>query len=72
MQSLSKQQILEIRPGTAKTFVLDTPQALKSAQVYVYQVAKIYPRENVERYRTQANYEDKVLLVEAVAKEPQP
>lgn len=72
MRSLSKQQILDIRPGTAKTFVLDTPQALKSAQVYVYQVAKIYPRENVERYRTQANYEDKVLLVEAVAKQSQP
>lgn len=67
MQKLTKKDILNIKPGAVKVFVLDTAKAVVSARQYAYQLAKVEPRSGIERYKTIADYKNCTIAIEAIA-----
>ena len=67
MKKLTKADILSIKPGQFKVFVLDTAKAVISARQYVWQIGHIEPPNGVSGYTTKADYENKTLYVEALA-----
>lgn len=60
---------MNIRPDGFKTFILDTPKAVRSAVTYAYQLAKDEDMpDGVLKYRTSADYENRTVTIHAVAK----
>lgn len=43
MKKVTKYDILNIKPGKTKVFVLDDAKGVRSAKSYIYQTAKIEP-----------------------------
>lgn len=66
MKKVTKQDILNIKPGKAKVFVLDDAKAIRSAKSYIYQTAKIEPPPGVKRFACSADYSNNTLVVEAI------
>ena len=66
MKKVTKQDILNIKPGKTKVFVLDDAKAIRSAKSYIYQTAKIEPPKGVKRYVCSADYSNNTLAVEAI------
>lgn len=67
MEKVTKQDILNIKPGNKKVFLLDDAKAVRSAKSYIYQTAKIEPPKGVKRFVCCADYDNNTLLVEAIA-----
>lgn len=66
MKKLTKADILGIKPGKIEVFVLDNAKAIMSARQYAWLLGKTEPPEGVARYKTNANFENKTLVIEAV------
>ena len=66
MKKLTKPDILSIKPGKSKAFVFETAKAVASARSYAYQLGYIEPPDGVKGYKTQANFREKTLIIEAV------
>lgn len=66
MKKVTKQDILNIKPGKTKVFVLDDAKAVRSAKSYIYQTAKIEPPQGVKKYTCSADYSNNTLAVEAI------
>lgn len=67
MKKVTKYDILNIKPGKTKVFVLDDAKGVRSAKSYIYQMAKIEPPQGVKRFICHADYSNNTLVVEAVA-----
>lgn len=67
MEKLTKADIIGIKPGKYKVFLLDTKKAIRSARQYVYQINRIELPNGVARYKTSADYSNMTIIVEAVA-----
>lgn len=65
MKKITKNDILSIKGGDKRVFFFDDCKALRSAQTYVYQLAKYDKPDGVSKYSCKANFEDKSLLIEA-------
>lgn len=46
--------------------MFETAKAVASARSYVYQLGYIEPPDGIKGYKTQANFREKTLIVEAV------
>lgn len=66
MKKVTKADILSIKPGELKVFVLDTPKAVVSAKSYALQIGHIEPPAGVARYRTKCDYKNRTIVIEAV------
>lgn len=66
MKKLTKPDVLSIKPGKSRAFVFETAKAVASARSYAYQLGYIEPPDGVKGYKTQANFREKTLIVEAV------
>lgn len=67
MKKVTKCDILNIRPGKTKVFILDDARGVRSARSYIYQTAQIEPPHGVAKYRCHADYVNRTLTVEAIA-----
>jgi hypothetical protein len=67
--SVTKNDILAIRPGRTKVFKVDKPQAIKSAMVMCTYIKnmRLIP-EGVERYTCSSDYTNLYVVITAVRK----
>lgn len=68
MEKLTKADILSVRPGKYKAFLLDSRKAIQSARQYVYQISRVEPPDGVDRFKTKVDYSSMTIIVEAIAK----
>lgn len=64
---VTKEEVLQIKPGKTKCFVCDTPLAARNGQALVLNyVNRYFLPDGVQRYETEKD--NNVLMVTAVAK----
>ena len=68
--TVTKKDILAIKQGHSKEFVVDKPQSIKTAMAmctYIKNMRQL--PEKVERYSCTSDYENLIVIVTAVKKE---
>lgn len=68
MEKLTKEEVLKIKPGKTAVFQFDDGKALHSARALLQYVKQTSMPTDVEDYTTSADWEQKILIVTAVAK----
>lgn len=65
MQKLTVKHIRGIKPGETQVFVLDTPEALRSAQALTCYCKRIKKPSGVDNYVTSADWKNLTLRISA-------
>lgn len=68
--TVTKKDILAIKPGASKAFLVEKPQNIKTAMAmctYIKNMRQL--PEKVERYSCTSDYENLIVIVTAVKKE---
>lgn len=69
-EKMTKEALFAIKPGKVEVFQFDSPDAIKSARAYITELTNTRKQpKGVERWKTQANWENAELFVTAVKKE---
>lgn len=64
---VTKEEILKIKPGKAKSFVVDDGNACNSARVLVQYVKRCAMPEGISNYKTEIDWQQNIVTVTAVA-----
>lgn len=68
MKKITKRDIQNIAAGDKRIFFFEDGKALRSAQTYVYQLAKYDKPDGVSKYSCKANFVENSLQIAAIPK----
>lgn len=68
MEKLTKEEVLKIKPGKTAVYQFDDGKSLHSARQLIQYVKQTSMPADVQDYTTSADWEQKMLIVTALAK----